>query len=135
MDLLNRVIVPSVLMIIASTLLVISLYKLRMGEFTEHLNQSNENGNREIRLAVTSVTLNLIYIVLTLPLPLALLFGHYVSDFFLFLNFYLFCLSYSINFYILLAMNNLFRTEFLKTVNVFGKPRENLQQELFIQLE
>ena len=125
MDLLNRVIIPSFLMIIASVLLSISVIKLRK-EFSEQINRfqenGHENGHREIRLAVTSITLNIIYITLTLPLPVALLFGNTISDFFLFLNFYLFCFSYSINFYILLAMNSLFRSEFFLIFrNIFNK--------------
>jgi len=126
MDLLNRVIIPSFLMIIASVLLSISVIKLRK-EFSEQINHfqengqenGHENGHKEIRLAVTSITLNIIYITLTLPLPVALLFGNTISDFFLFLNFYLFCFSYSINFYILLAMNSLFRSEFFLIFSYF----------------
>ncbi len=121
MDLLNRVIIPSFLMIIASVLLSISVIKLRK-EFSEQTYHFHENGHREIRLAATSITLNIIYITLTLPLPVALLFGNTISDFFLFLNFYLFCFSYSINFYILLAMNSLFRSEFFLIFrNIFNK--------------
>jgi hypothetical protein len=113
MDLLNRVTIPSILMVIATAFLINSVRKLRMGEFTDKLSHSNEeNGHREIRLAIMSITLNIIYVALTLPLPVSILFGDYVSDFFLFFNFYLFCFSYSINFYILLAMNSLFRSEF-----------------------
>ena len=113
MDLLNRVTIPSILMVIATAFLINSVRKLRMGEFTDKLSRSNEeNGHREIRLAIMSITLNIIYVALTLPLPVSILFGDYVSDFFLFFNFYLFCFSYSINFYILLAMNSLFRSEF-----------------------
>ena len=88
MDLLNRVIVPSILMVITSAFLSKSMIKLSK-EFTHQTNESNENGRREIRLAITSITLNIIYITLTLPLPVALLFGNSISDIFLFLNFLL----------------------------------------------
>ena len=125
MDLLNRVIVPSILMVIASALLIKSVYQLRMGEFTEHLNQSNGNGNKEVRLAITSITLNIIYIFLTLPMPLALLFGDYLNDYFLIFMFYLFSLSYSLNFYILLVMNSLFRSEFFLIFRKIFEPFEN----------
>lgn len=131
MDLLNRVIIPSFLMIVASALLSNSVIKLRK-EFLEQTNHLKENGHREIRLAVTSITLNIIFISLTLPLPVVLLFVKNTSDLFLFVNFYLFCLNYSINFYILFAMNNLFRSEFFIIFRniCYKKPSDDLDFEL-----
>jgi hypothetical protein len=135
MDLLNRVIIPSILMVIATAFLINSVRKLRMGEFTDKLSHSNEeNGHREIRLAIMSITLNIIYVALTLPLPVSILFGDYVSDFFLFFNFYLFCFSYSINFYVLLAMNRLFRSEFLLIFKNILK-KQNINQPIDLDFE
>ena len=137
MDLLNRVIIPSILMIMASALLSNSVIKFKneFPEATNHLNENgHENGHKEIRLAVTSITLNIIYITLTLPLPVALLFGNSISDIFLVLNFYLFCFSYSINFYILLAMNSLFRSEFFLIFrNILKKTPRNQPEQQFFQ--
>jgi hypothetical protein len=122
MDLLNRVLIPSVLMVIASTLLIKSVCSLRMGEFTDRLSDSGENNHREVKLAITSIVLNIIYMILTFPLPIILLFGDHFGEFFLYLNFNLFCLSYSINFYVLFCMNTLFRKEFFL---IFGKAFKN----------
>jgi len=133
MDLLNRVLIPSVLMVIASTLLIKSVCSLRMGEFTEQLSNADENNRREVRLAITSIVLNIIYMILTFPLPIILLFGDHFSEFFLYLNFNLFCLSYSINFYVLFCMNTLFRKEFFLIFGkVFYKSQENRPHELYV---
>jgi hypothetical protein len=98
-------------MTIASVLLSFSVHKLRKE------NSSEDHGfislSKEIRLTITSISLNIFYIVLTLPLPGILIFGKYASDSMLFFNFFLFCLSYAINFYLLLLMNSLFRNEFI----------------------
>ena len=132
MDLLNRVLIPSVLMVIASALLIKSVCSLRMGEFTEQLSNPDENGHREIRLAITSIILNLIYMFLTFPLPIILLLGDHFSEFFLYLNFNLFCLSYSTNFYVLFSLNSLFRKEFFFIFgNIFTKSQGNRPQELY----
>jgi len=70
-------------MIVASALLSNSVIKLRK-EFLEQTNHLKENGHREIRLAVTSITLNIIFISLTLPLPVVLLFVKNIrSEFFI----------------------------------------------------
>lgn len=108
MDLINRVIVPCLLMTSASILLVITVHKSRAAIF------QNVHGSvmREAKFALSSIGLNVLYVTLTLPLPAVLLLGNYVSDIILFFNFYLFCVSYSINFYILFVLNTLFRKEF-----------------------
>lgn len=108
MDLINRVIVPCLLMTCASIFLVITVHKSRAAIF-QH---DHDSVMREAKFALSSIGLNVLYVILTLPLPAVLLLGNYVSDIILFFNFYLFCVSYSINFYILFVLNTLFRKEF-----------------------
>jgi len=97
-------------MTIASILLSFSIHKLRKE------NSSEDHGfislSKEIKLTITSISLNVFYILLTVPLP-GILIGKYASDSLLFCNFFLFCLSYAINFYLLILMNSLFRNEFI----------------------
>jgi len=137
MDLMNRVILPCILMTISTIFLIVSVNKSRFNFIlrnitinnttnSQHQNCNNINNNntaatsqlrflhsREHRFAVTSITLNSFYIVLTLPLPVMLMCNCF-AEIYLFSSFYLFCLSYSLNFYILFIGNKLFRNEFLK---------------------
>jgi hypothetical protein len=135
MDLMNRVILPCILMTISTIFLIVSVNKSRFNFIlrnitinnttnSQHQNCNNNNNNtstsqlrflhsREHRFAVTSITLNSFYIVLTLPLPVMLMCNCF-AEIYLFSSFYLFCLSYSLNFYILFIGNKLFRNEFLK---------------------
>jgi hypothetical protein len=124
MDLLNRVIIPCILMLTASFFLIRSVHKLKL----ENVYQADEHSRREVKLTITSICLNLIYVFLTLPLPVVLLFGNYVHEFVLFSNFYLFCLSYSLNFYVLLLMNSLFRAEFFNLFKKFNVSSEETYQ-------
>lgn len=114
MDLANRVIIPCFMMTLSSSLLIYSVHKSRFEVFALHERGSQ---SREIKFAITSISLNMFYVLLTLPLPVVLVFGNYISDLILFINFYLFCLSYALNFYILFLLNSLFRHEFY---NLFG---------------
>ena len=138
MDILNRVMIPCVLMLIASALLVHSIYKMKIlqQDYTMRMSLSNQNWTKkQVELAFSSIVLNTIYITITLPFPVVLLFGDYISDPLLYLKFYLFCIGFSINFYILLLMNKLFRKEFISTFrNIFLKPNVNHSIEMSMVL-
>ena len=97
MDLINRVVVPFLLMLICSVSLLVSLRSNRV------LNNRN--------LVITSVTLNLVNILLTVPILLHSFFS--ISEFSFTLTLYIFYVSYAINFYILVLTDSLIRSQLL----------------------
>jgi len=112
MDLIIRAVVPFFLMIICSVTLIYSLFKSRLRVVENFLAEENQTFYRELRLAVSSISLNLIYIITQLPLSIIMFQTDYFSDLYYELSFYIFYFSYAINFYIILATNSLFRSRF-----------------------
>jgi hypothetical protein len=112
MDLIARAIVPFSLMIICSMTLIYSLFKSRLRVVENFLAEENQSFYKELRLAVSSISLNIIYIITQLPLSVIMFQADYFSDFYYESSFYLFYFSYAINFYIMLATNSLFRSRF-----------------------
>lgn len=118
-DLLIRVIVPGVLMMIASISLTISVISSRRKLKIQRRFQSAEQRNkiliRDINLTITSVMLNLVYLLLTMPLPLGLLFSDFLNnDSWFYAGYFLYYLSFSIDFYVVFISNMMFRNEILK---------------------
>jgi hypothetical protein len=112
MDLVIRAILPFFLMIICSVILIYSLFKSRLRVVENFLAEENQTFRRELRLAASSICLNIIYIATQLPISIVIFQAEYFSDLYFEFTFYLFYLSYAINFYIILATNSLFRSRF-----------------------
>jgi hypothetical protein len=118
MDVLNRVILPFGLMLIGSILLIYSLFKSRTRIVENFLADENKTFYTEIRLATTSLSLNLIYILLNLPISV-INFSQLYDNLYMYIYcYYLFYLSYSLNFYILLISNSLFQNEFFEMIKI-----------------
>ncbi len=116
MDVLNRVILPFGLMLIGSILLIYSLFKSRTRIVENFLADENKTFYTEIRLATTSLSLLLIYILLNLPISV-INFSQLYDNLYMYIYcYYLFYLSYSLNFYILLISNSLFQNEFFEMI-------------------
>lgn len=116
MDLLNRVCVPFTLMSFSSVLLVVTIFKSRTRVFRDYLSKENKLFKRDIKLAITSLSLNVIYMLLNLPITIAEFMD--LNDYtFYNLNLWLYYLSYAINFFIILISNSLIRSQVL---NLFG---------------
>jgi len=110
MDIVNRVIIPFVLMIISSIIFLNSIW---------HMNQriaqtfgTNQNERKQIGRIISLIVLNISYIIFSLPVAiLAFYFG--IKDAEFLAGYYFRYLAYSMNFFVLLATNSLFRQEFL----------------------
>jgi hypothetical protein len=111
MDLAIRAILPFFIMIFCSVTLIYSLFKSRQRVVENFLTEENQTIHRELRLAVSSISLNIIYIATQLPLSITM-FETNFSDFYYEFTYYIFYLSFAINFYIILATNSLFRSTF-----------------------
>jgi hypothetical protein len=132
MDLLNRVCIPSILVTITTHMLIFSIFKSRTRVLKNFTSQENRIFKKDIRFAISSITLNIFYISLTLPLPLLLIFDKNFSDFAFHLTFSMFYSSYCSNFILMLASNSLFRNEF---VNMFVKKNKDLRTFISISAE
>ncbi len=114
MDLANRVFLPSFLIIIFSTLLGIEVIKSRSRILANFQREENEYFFKNISLAITSIIFNIIYMSLQFPVTFFVLLPNFsTNDEGYIFSYYLFYLSYSINFYILFISNSLFRKEFI----------------------
>jgi hypothetical protein len=107
-DLVNRLIVPFLLMIIFSILIIITIFRSRR----RMNNRDNKILSKDIRFAITSITLNIFYILFSLPISILFFLPQYwLNPFYVFL-FIVFFLAYSINFYLIFLTNRLFRKGF-----------------------
>jgi hypothetical protein len=112
-DLFNRALLPFILMIFISFLLIIIiLFAINFKTQIKDLNTDKVNRRikRDIRFVFSSFGMNLLFIILNLPLSLVLFVPDYFISNTLFLaTFYLYYLSYGINFFVIFAVNNIFR--------------------------
>lgn len=113
MDLVNRVLLPFILMSLFTFLLVLTVFKSRKRSLANYTSRQNKTFLRDIRLLITSILLNIIYLVFHLPLSIYVFFPDYFSDLYYMLDIYLLYACYSINFYLIFVSNSLFRGEFL----------------------
>ena len=121
MDLANRVIMPAFLIMIFSILLGIEIIKSKSRILGNFAREENKIFFDNIRLAITSIILNIIYVVLQTPISVYYFLPNFseINGFGFF--YYLLYFSYSINFYIILLSNSLFRKEFILFLKNFRK--------------
>lgn len=111
MDLINRALIPCSLMLAASILLINSISKSR-SRIVRDSSRINKFLIKDIRLGITSICLNLVYMLFSLPYHFVVVFINYSNDIILYMAFVFFCFSYGFNFYVLYLSNKLFRNEF-----------------------
>lgn len=80
MDLMNRVLIPLLLMLIFSSLLIQHIFKSRSRISNNNISYSNKQNKtfkRDIKFSVTSIILSIIYAILTLPNSIDVFFNNY----------------------------------------------------------
>jgi hypothetical protein len=120
LDLINRVVLPFILMLVSSILLIVCIFKSRQRVLKNYTNLENKIFKRDVRLAFTSLILNCFYVTLNLPLSFNELFE--VHDVHYAFSVYMFYASYGVNFYLVFISNFLFRKELFYCLN---KARKN----------
>ena len=110
MDIVNRVILPTVLMILTSIIFLNSIWNLNQ-RIAQNFG-TNQNLKKQISRIVSLIILNISYIIFSLPVSIV---GFYFmfNDIEFLASYYLKMIAYSISFYIILFTNSLFRKEFL----------------------
>ncbi len=120
MDLVNFILLPFLLMIIFSTLLTLTVFKSR-GRLNDSLRE-NKNFRKDAKLSISLLAMNLLFMLLTLPDEIDL-FLPFNNDIYQPLA-QLCNLSFSVNFFVILSTNSLFRKEF---ISLFVKKRSQTQ--------
>ena len=110
MDMVNRVLVPFFFMFFLTLFLLISIIRLRVRVAQIFLDKNTKSLRRDIKSTTSLIFLNVVYASLSLPLSVATNFSF--SDFYFVLTFYCLYIIYSINFYLIIFSNSLFRKEF-----------------------
>jgi hypothetical protein len=113
LDLMNRAIVPSIVMVTISCLLSYSIFQSRKRVAGTQSVLENKNFKKDLKYTITSIFLNLVYVLLNLPISITIFFPNYQSSSIYVLSFFLFYFSYGNNFYIIITFNSLIRNEFL----------------------
>jgi hypothetical protein len=123
MDLAIRVCLPAFLITAFSILLGIEIIKSQRRILANFQKEENQYYFNEIRMALSSIWMNIIYVSLQLPVSIySFVPEYYLLDSYM-VAYYLYYLSYGINFYAMLFFNSLFNSElisFLKT-KLFSK--------------
>ena len=98
-------------MLIFSILLIVTIFKSRR---RVHLNNSEREKRRlkkDIKIAISSVLMNLLFFILIMPLDLYLLLPYYSDDVY-YITSCIYYISFAVNFYIMFLTNSLFRKVF-----------------------
>jgi hypothetical protein len=112
MDLVNFVLLPFLLMICFSSLLIGSIYKVRKRVRLNNSGREKKRIRRDIKFAISLLSMNLLFILLNLPLEIDLFLPYYNNNDIYAILTYVFYLSYAVNFYCVLFTNSLIRKEF-----------------------
>jgi hypothetical protein len=113
MDLANLLIFPSTLILIFSILLGIEVIKSRSRILDNFLKEENEFFFKNLSFTISSTVLNIIYLLLVIPISFYSFLPDFTEIYGFIFSYYLFYLTYSINFYVLFISNSLFRKEFI----------------------
>lgn len=114
LDLINLIIVPFVLTTSSSVCLIYSIFKLRKKIMDNFLQNEHKNYHKDIKLAITSISLNFFYLIFSFPYAILVYIDYGNTDSsWVFFAYFLYFISYSVNFYIILITNTLVRKEFI----------------------
>lgn len=111
MDLFNRAIFPFILMISLSLALIITIFNSRQRVSQGSISE-RKTFKKDVKFSISSITLNFVFLLSSLPISLILFFPDYVNVNYYFayqIFYWLFYLCYAANFYIFFFTNSIFR--------------------------
>lgn len=121
MDLVNRVVIPFFLMTLFTIILIDFIFQSRKRIIKNYSSKQNKTFQKDIKFAVTSIVLNIVYVLFNLPVSIVI----FVPNYYLYITYHLFLFlfysSYAVNFYIILLTNSLVRNEFLIMLGLRNK--------------
>ena len=119
----NRVLIPFLLMFTASILLINTIFESRRRIQSNYSYRENVTFRKDIKFAITSLTINVMHIVLNLPFILVYFIYPY-SIILVVMSMNLFLTSFAIQFYLIIISNWLFRREFYLLLVIFRKRKK-----------
>ena len=114
-DLIN-VLIPSILMLILTIVLIVTLKRMRTRMLQTFRSENNRVFRKNIQLITALISMNVSYLILSLPWNIIGFFQ--VKGFVFELLLYIFYIPNVCNFYYLLAVNNYFRNGFLHMIRL-----------------
>jgi hypothetical protein len=127
LDIVNCVLGPFFIMISFASLLIGAIFKVRRRVNFNNNEREKRRLKQDIKFVISLFTMILFFIILQSPIEYAtFLTGFPFSDIYI-LTSYAYFLTYSINFYILILTNNLFRKEFF---TLFLKKKHQTRNEI-----
>lgn len=118
MDLFNASVIPFILMFILSILLTVYIHSSRKKMAKRLSIKGSRNYYRDIKFSITLIFLNVFFITFTLPITLCFLSDVCSSSLVFSILDAVYYTAFSLNFFIYLAVNNVFRNEFLVMVHI-----------------
>lgn len=122
LDLVNSTILPFMFMIVLTTLLIYYIKTSRSRVYVRRLSsiKANNKTSRDRKFAITSVSLNLLYLIINLPgvvynvlYAYSNINSHELNTFLSFTTTNIFYSLYVVDFYVQLLVNSVFRKKFL----------------------
>lgn len=110
-DLFIGTVVPFILMILCSVLLIRTIYMTRKRIIHSTTVSAKRKVVRDLKFCVTLVLLDVIFVVLNLPIRVNILVENWIDHTYFMILDDLYYLSFSINFFVYLAVNSEFRKE------------------------
>lgn len=119
MDLCNRVLVPFILIIIFSSLFTAVIFDSRKKFLKKTADKKKESLNirRDVKVAISLLVLNFLYVCFNLPISLFVFLPNYHLNSYYLIAYYYFYSSFAIKFYIFVYVNSKFRNEFLNILS------------------
>ena len=123
---LGYLLVAFLVLLIFSCFLIYFLISSHARVFSNYASSQNEYFKKDVRLSITSILFNLLYVLLFLSVNIISNFFPNTYDLISTAALYVSFLNYSSNFYIMIASNSKFRKEFK---NLFEKNQQQQQPQ------
>ena len=112
---MNSALLPFLIMFFISISLITFVHRSRS---RSRSNNSSSSSRRDIKFAITVVSLNIMFLLLNFPIALNDLPFTLMGDYFYHISLTFYYAYYSLGFYIQLIVNSDFRHEFLRMINI-----------------
>jgi hypothetical protein len=129
MDLFLSTVIPAFLMLFSTAMIIFSIFNSTNRMAKHGVAKIKRRIRKDIKFSITSIFLNVVFIILNLPLCVIYLDADNFdkNNLNYIVSLYLFYCTYAINFYLFLVVNSSFRNEFLKLIHL---KHSNLVSEL-----
>lgn len=120
MDLAYSTLVPGMLMLLSTVLIINCIHKSSYRLFKDDTYRSRKRLRKDFKFAITSIFLNIVFVILNLPICIIYLdtVSFNLKSLKYLFSLYLFYATYAVNFYLFLLSNSSFRHEFIRLIGI-----------------